>query len=113
MNNPYGNIYSQMYPQGANFNAYQPRMERHEIIHVNGQPGAAAFRMAPNSNALLLDDTAPIVWLCVSDGAGYHSITPYAISPYEPEKPIDVNNLEQRIKRLEDMLNESNVADAK
>lgn len=110
MNNPYASLYPQMYPQSANFGAYQPQLERREIIHVNGQQGAAAFRMAPNSNTLLLDDTAPIVWLCVSDGAGYHTITPYTISLYEPEKPIDVNSLEQRIKRLEELLNESNAA---
>lgn len=102
-----------MYQQGANFGGYAPRLERFEIIHVNGRPGAEAFRMAPNSNALLLDDTAPIVWLCVSDGAGYHSVTPYSISLYEAPPPVDFNSLEERLRRLEEKLNEqSNVANA-
>ena len=109
---PYMNLYPQPYSQGANFGAYQPRLERREIIHVNGQPGAAAFRMAPNSNALLLDDTAPIVWLCVSDGAGYHTVTPYTITPYEAPAPVDLNSIEARLKKLEEKINESHVADA-
>jgi hypothetical protein len=86
-------------------------MEKHEIIHVNGQAGAAAFRMMPNSNALLLDDTAPIVWLCVSDGAGYHTVTPYSIAPYEAPAPVDLGSLEARLKKLEERINESYVAE--
>ena len=109
---PYGNLYAQMYNQGANFGGFQPRLERHEIVHVNGQPGAAAFRMAPNSNTLLLDDTAPIVWLCVSDGAGYHTITPFSIAPYEAPAPVDLNSLEERLKRLEEKWYESHASDS-
>ena len=109
---PYRNLYPNMYQQSANFGVYQPQLNRHEIIHVNGRPGAEAFRMAPNSNVLLLDDTAPIVWLCVSDGAGYHTITPYSIAPYEAPPPIDLNSIETRLKRLEEMLNEPHASDA-
>ena len=85
---------------------FQP--PRYEIIRVNGENGARAFQMAPNSTALLLDDTAPIVWFVQTDGAGYKTETPFSISPYQPTPPVDVNALEARIQRLEAMIHEPN-----
>ena len=81
---------------------YQPI--RNEIIHVNGENGARALQMMPNSQALLLDDTAPIVWLAQTDGAGYKTITAYDIVLHVPEKPIDIKSLEERIDKLERMM---------
>ena len=99
--NPFGNRFETM--QAA---------PKYEIIHVNGRNGAESFRMATNSQCLLLDDTAPIVWLCQSDGAGYHTVTPYRIEPYQAEPAPDYTTLEKRIKRLEELLNESHTSDA-
>ena len=100
-------------------NDWQQRMQsrnapRYEVIQVNGENGARAFAMAPNSSALLMDATAPIVWLCTTDGAGYLTASPFAITPYQPEKPVDVRTLEERIERLEAKLSEqSDAAPAK
>ena len=115
-NNPY-------IPNMANLqNAYQSRLnglqgdfaQRQEIIRVNGENGARAYNLPPNSSILLLDETAPIVWLAQTDGAGYKSLTPYTITPYQAENKPDYNSLEARIKRLEEMLNEQpNNADVK
>ena len=96
---------------------WQQRMQtrnapRCEVIQVNGENGARAFVMAPNSSALLMDTTAPIVWLCQSDGAGYHTQTPFSITPYQPEPPVDVRALQERIARLEARLNEQSDAGA-
>ena len=96
---------------------WQQRMQarnapRCEIIQVNGENGAKAFMMAPNSSALLMDTTAPIVWLCQSDGAGYHTQTPFKIEPFKPDAPVDVRTLEDRIARLEARLNEQSDAGA-
>ena len=55
---------------------------KQEVVRVNGKNGAEAFQMLPNSSILLLDETAPIVWLKTTDGAGYPTITPYDISPH-------------------------------
>ena len=57
-------------------NPYTPYSQT-KIVHVNGENGARTFQMLPNSDVLLLDDTAPIVWLAQTDGAGYKTITPY------------------------------------
>lgn len=97
-------MYNQYFPQQFT-PTYQQAPKRTEIIHVNGENGAMALQMMPNSQALLLDDTAPIVWLAQTDGAGYKTVTPYTITPYKPEQPIDVKSLEQRIIKLEEAIN--------
>lgn len=83
----------------------QQMMNKVEVVKVSGKPGAEAYNLAPNSSILLLDETAPIVWLKTTDGAGYPTVTPYSITPYQPEPPIDAKNLEERIKRLEEIIN--------
>jgi hypothetical protein len=95
-----------MYQQFPQYPQYQ-MPKKTEIIHVNGRPGVDAFQMMPNCQALLLDDTAPLVWLVQTDGAGYKTSTPFQISPYEEPKPVDMQALVDRIAKLEVMVNES------
>ena len=84
-----------------------------QITRVNGRNGADAFRMAPNSSILLMDENDPIVWMKQTDGAGYATVTPYTVSPYQAAPPVDVSSLEERVKRLEDTINgKSNDANA-
>lgn len=84
-----------------------------QITRVNGRNGAEAFRMAPNSSILLMDENDPIVWMKQTDGAGYATVTPYTVSPYQATPPVDVSSLEERVKRLEDTINgKSNDANA-
>ena len=59
--------------------------------------------MAPNSEILLLDETAPVVWLKTTDGAGYPRLTPYDITIHE-EVQVDYKSLEERIAKLEELL---------
>ena len=86
--------YPQNYPQKT------------EIIRVNGRNGGEMYQMAPNSEALLLDTSAAIIWLAQTDGAGYKTLTPYTITPYQPEPEIDVKSLNDRLTRLEKMIND-------
>lgn len=87
---------------------YQPPTQ---VTRVNGENGAKAYQLPPNSSILLLDESAPVVWLKTTDGAGYPTITPYDIKPVEQKKETDVYSaLEERITRLEAKLNESNIA---
>lgn len=94
--NPYLN-----FPQ-----TYQQPTQRYEIIHVNGRNGAEMLQMAPNSSVLLLDDTASVVWLAQTDGAGYKTLTPFDIVPHQEAPVPDYKSLESRISRLEEMLND-------
>lgn len=105
------NLYA---PQGYNLQQpygypgqpqYQSPPKKTEIIHVNGENGARALQMLPNSQALLLDDTAPIVWLAQTDGAGYKTVTPYSIAPYQPEPEVSLKDLDARLRRIEEVMN--------
>ena len=87
------------------FQGWGQSLPRQEIVRVNGENGAKAYQMAPNSSALLLDESAPLVWLIQTDGAGYKTAVPYTITPYQAQKEPNLNSLEERIQRLEDMLN--------
>lgn len=110
MYNP--NVYTpqlQMQPpvtQATQFNA-----ARQEVIRVNGRNGAEAYQLPPNSSILLLDETAPRVWLKTTDGASYPTVKGYKIIPEEDEQ-IQVASsdnqyadLERRIEKLEKSIN--------
>lgn len=96
---------------GSIYNPYATPALRQEVITVNGKNGAEAYQMAPNSSILLLDETAPIVWLKTTDGASYPTITGYTITPIKPQvaETSDTNELfiglEERIKKLEEIIN--------
>lgn len=92
---------------------YMQAPRKTEIIHVNGENGAQAFQMMPNSEALLLDDTAPLVWLAQTDGGGYKNLTPFEIKPYKAPAPVDMNEIIKRLDEVERKLNESNFAETK
>lgn len=75
-----------------------------KIVEVNGINGATAYAIAPNSSVILLDTTAPIVYIKTTDGNGYANVAAYDLVPHKEQT---TSNLEERIKRLEDLLNES------
>lgn len=91
-----------MYPYG-----YPPsmRVPRQKIIRVNGRNGAMSIQMAPSSSVLVLDETAPLVWLCQTDGAGYLTVTPFDIAPHQEAPQVSVNDLSARLARLEEIVN--------
>lgn len=105
MYNTFGQPFpTQFMPQTQPFQTWGQNMQRQEIIKVNGQNGARAFQMAPNSSAILLDESAPIVWLVQTDGAGYKTEVPYSITPYQAQPEPDYSDFEKRLKRLEDLI---------
>ena len=81
---------------GASFN---------QIIKVNGRGGAEAYQMPANSQVLLLDETQPVLWLKQTDGAGYPSLTAYDITPHEDKAAPDMQKLEERITKIEEVIN--------
>lgn len=104
------NMNQNMVNQGMGMNRIQNPMPywntlpQYNIIQVNGENGANAFQMGPNSKVLLLDETAPIVWFVQTDGAGYKTVTPYDIAPHQLTPPVNLNDLESRIAKLEERL---------
>lgn len=57
------------------------------IPKANGKSSIDQIRMYPGSSALVMDTTAPIVWMCVSDDLGNVSSTPFDIKPHEEQPP--------------------------
>ena len=94
-----------MQHQAQPFQSWGQNPQRQEIVRVNGENGARAYPMAPNSSALLLDESAPLVWLIQTDGAGYKTATPYTIAPYQAQAAPDYGDLAERVKRLEELIN--------
>ena len=87
------------------YNATQMPQSATQVVRVNGEGGARAYQMPANSSVLLLDENQPIVWLKTTDGAGYPQITPYRIEPFTPDPEPDLKGIEERIKRLEEIVN--------
>lgn len=83
------------YPQ---YSGYQ---QRRQIVRVNGRAGADMFQMPPNSQDLLLDETAPIIYFVQTDGAGYKTVAAFDLTPHQDETAVDIRSLEQRISALE------------
>ena len=100
--NPYLNpfVYQQIPQQMA---MQQPT----QVVKVNGENGARAYNLGANSSALLLDESGLMVWLVTSDGAGYRTVSAYDITPHQATPAPDYSTLEQRIARLEGLINDS------
>lgn len=96
--------------------AIQPQTAQMKVVEVTGRAGAETYQLGPDSSILLLDNTAPIVWLVKTDGAGYKSLSAYDITPHEEKAPVDqYKSLEERITKLEETINakQSNTSNAK
>ena len=94
-----------MYPYN-----YQNILPAQQVLQVNGKASVDSIQMAPNSSVLVMDTTAPIVWLCVSDGVGRVTATPYDVSKHiDPPAPDSVEarlaGIEEAIKRMEERFN--------
>lgn len=102
--NPYANVLQPFQQPGM--------VAPQQVVRVNGEPGARAYQIGANSSALLLDESGKMVWLVTSDGAGYKTVSPYDISPHQEAPAPDFGTLENRIKRLEEIVNAGNPAAA-
>ena len=118
MYNPYQFYNSYNNPYMNQPQAQMPILPQQQIIQVNGKASIDTLQLAPNSSLLAMDTSAPIVWMCVSDGIGKVTSTPYDIVVHKDEPPVDVKSIESRVAaveasvlRLEDKLNDkSNVS---
>lgn len=81
-----------------------PTLPAQQIIQVNGKSSVDTIQLAPNSSVLVMDTSAPIVWMCVSDGIGKVTATPYDITVHKDKPTVDVSNIEQRLSAVEKSL---------
>ena len=87
------------------FMPMQPVVQQTQVVKVNGENGARAYQLGANSSALLLDESGLMVWLITTDGAGYKTVSAYDITPHTVAQAPDFGSLENRIKRLEEIVN--------
>lgn len=103
---PFYNQFGNMFQQPGNNINPNPVLPQQQIIQVSGKASVDTIQLAPNSSVLLMDTTAPIVWMCVSDGVGKVTSTPYDITVHKEKPPIDVDSIEQRISNIEKIISE-------
>ena len=84
----------------------QPIMPQQQIVQVNGKASVDTMQLAPNSSLLAMDTTAPIVWMCVSDGIGKVSATPYDIVLHKEAPAPDIKSIEERLSEIENRMTE-------
>lgn len=76
-----------------------------QVLQANGKASISAIRMAPNSSVLVMDTTAPMVWLCTSDSLGNVTPVAYDITPHKDTPTPDVSNFESRLTAVETSVN--------
>ena len=79
-------------------------LPQQQVIQVNGKSSVDTIQLAPNSSVLVMDTSAPIVWLCVSDGVGKVTATPYNITLHKDNPAPDMTNIEARISNIENVI---------
>ena len=103
---PFYNQFGNMFQQPGNNINPNPVLPQQQIIQVSGKASVDTIQLAPNSSLLAMDTTAPIVWMCVSDGVGKVTSTAYDIKVHEEKPPVDVASIEQRINNIEKIISE-------
>ena len=89
------------------FGYVQPNIpQQQQITQVSGKASVDTIQLAPNSSLLAMDTTAPIVWMCVSDGVGKVTATPYDITVHQEKPPVDISSVEQRLDNIEKNIKE-------
>ena len=79
----------------------QPMLPPQQVLQANGRTSISSLKMSPNSSALIMDTTAPIVWLCTSDSLGNVTPTAYDISPHKDVAESQASDFETRLSAVE------------
>lgn len=112
-NNLYNNQQPYPYPaQTAPVNMYYqpPYQQPFQITKVNGENGAKAFQMPPNSSIILLDESCPKVYIKETDGASYPKLSVYKLVPdddlirTDAEIKAEDDKSKEQIKKLEERI---------
>ena len=93
-------MYQPYNPYGFPQNMPQAIQNQMQIPKVHGREGANAFPLGPNSSALAMDEGASIVWMMVTDSAGYKTVTPFDVTPHEETKPATTNDLKSLLDTM-------------
>lgn len=67
-----------------------PAGPKQEVQRVHGREGAQAYPLSSDSSVLLLDETAPRVWLKTTDSASYPTLHSYKLVPDEEGEVVKI-----------------------
>ena len=101
--NPFLNQY--MFPPQYQQISQPQMLPPQQVTRVRGEEGAKAYQIGANSSALLLDESGVMVWFCITDGAGYKTVSAYDITPHQTLPKSDFGTLETRVQKLEEIVN--------
>lgn len=99
---PYNTPYGYMQPLQIQTPAIQPQPQHVDRVH--GEAGVDQYQMAPNSDAILLDETAPMIWFVQTDAAGYKTKHPYDITPHEKKEEPDITGIDEKLNAIDERL---------
>lgn len=99
MFNPYAMPTSPAQPSVTNM------LPPQQVLQANGKPSIDALKMSPNSSVLIMDTTAPIVWLCTSDSLGNVTSVAYDITQHKDQPVPSVTDFEARLVAVENNIN--------
>ena len=94
------------YSYGSNQQQSSMPIIQQQIPTFHGRQSAEMVRMAPNCSIIGVDDTAPLVWFCVTDSVGRLTVTPYDVNPHKEPTPMDSNTIETRFSSIESSIAE-------
>lgn len=94
---PYGNMFPTLFSPPQIQPQVQPQNTQTQLIKVNGLEGAKAYQMGPNSSVALFHESEDILYVKVTDGAGFPTIRTFRFEPFEvePEKPTKYVTMEE------------------
>ena len=88
-----------------------PTLPQQQVLQANGKESISKIRLAPGSSVLVMDNTAPLVWLCTSDSLGNVTLKAYDIKEHTDAPAVDASSFEARLaaveKRMEALTHES------
>lgn len=83
------------------YQAPRPSLPQQQVVTVAGADSLAQIQLAPNSSIIVMDQTAPIVYLCQSDGVGKVTSTAYDITPHKDKAQIQQESMDARLAAVE------------
>ncbi len=104
--NPYGGFYpSPPFNSNSMFNNNSSQvLPQQQITQVSGKASVDTIQLAPNSSLLAMDTTAPIIWMCVSDGVGKVTSTPFDIAVHQDKPAVNIDDIVKRMDNVEKTL---------
>jgi hypothetical protein len=102
-NNPY---FPQMQMQMPYMQTAQ-QAPKHQVLRLKNESAvwAQTQQLQPDSSDIYLRDDGQLIWLAVSDESGNVSVAAFDITPHQDPPAPDYTVLEDRITKLEGLIN--------